>query len=162
MDSDSSWGITAKGRKDLGLFLKTLRIFDVQQTLARLGYGVEISGELDTLTRAGIRAFERWHGLPETGDPNAPELRVAIDYVDKLTLNTFALPQLSVLTSLWTGDGAVVHATGTWAPFNPARNTSEIWCYRSKMMCHESSVYLHYGELHVETLDYDVERWNEE
>jgi hypothetical protein len=151
-----------KVREFLGLARRT-QLLEEQETLARLGYGIELTGEFDSPTRVAIRTFEHRHGLPETGGPDAPELQVAIRYVDRKTLNLFALPALRVDTLSWSnGASATVHAKGTWAPGDPPRQTSEIWCFRSQRTCHESMAYLVFGELYVGTTDYDVERWDED
>src|SRR5262249_50322839 len=48
---------------------------DAQERLAKLGYGVRITGEMDSVTADAIRRFEKRHGLPVTGDPAAATFR---------------------------------------------------------------------------------------
>lgn len=143
--------------------MQTGRIIETQEALARLGYGVRITGEFDGQTRDAINAFERRHNLPvKPQDEGAisPELEVALDYVDEQTLTTFGLPSMEVWTSNWDMPNGAVRARGTWAPADPPRQTSDIWCYRSTRACHESFAYLLNGDLYVGISDYDVQRWD--
>jgi hypothetical protein len=151
-----------KNRKDRELteMIRRSELLRVQETLARLGYGNQLTGDLDRPTRLAIRAFEHRHGLPVTGDPESPELRVAIHYVDRKTLNQFGLPALSLYTDGWST--GILYAKGTWVPGDPPRQTSEISCSRSQRTCRESTAYLLFSGLYVGTIDYNVERWDED
>lgn len=158
---DTSATVREKAREE-GAFFALMhqgRLASTQETLARLGYGIRMTGVLDAPTRNAIREFERYHGLPDSSDVDAPELALAIDFVDHMTSSQFPLPELRVLTSAW---AASVHAEGTWQGADPPRQTSEIWCYRFNRTCHESYAYILMGALRIGTTDYDVELWNDD
>jgi hypothetical protein len=151
------------GDKEFLSLMQTGRLIETQETLARLGYGVRLTGQFDAQTRAGVRAFERRHSLkikPEDEGSISPELQVALSYVNQQTLNTFGLPSLEVWTSTWDAPNGAARARGTWSPADPPRQTTDIWCYRNTRACHESFAYLLNGELYVGISDYDVERWD--
>src|SRR4051794_7247683 len=42
--------------------IQQLRLLSTQQTLARIGYGIRLTGTLDDDTKKAIRDFERYHG----------------------------------------------------------------------------------------------------
>jgi len=152
------------GDKEFLSLLQTGRVIETQETLARLGYGVRLTGQFDAQTRAAVKAFERRHSLPikpEDEGSISSELQVALSYVNRQTLNTFGLPRLEVWTSTWDAPNGTARARGTWAPADPPRQTTDIWCYRRNRTCHESFAYLLNDELYVGTSDYDVERWDE-
>ena len=150
---------TSKSRKDREFLpiIRQAQLFGIQSTLARLGYGNTISGDVDERTRSAIREFERRHGLPVTGDPYAPELQVAIRFVDGKTLSSFGLSSLTVV-----GSNATFYAKGTWSPSDPPRQTSEISCYRASRECRETTAYLLMGKLYTDEIEYVVERWNDD
>ena len=139
--------------------MRQARLVETQETLARLGYGTRITGVLDAGTRDAIRDFEQYHGIPDTGAFDAPELTLALESVDRITNNQFGLKDLSVWTSPWSTS---VHAEGTWQGADPPRQTSDIWCYRQLRTCHEVMAYLVQGQLYVGSTDYQVELWNDD
>jgi len=94
-----------------------------QQTLARLGYGVVISGDLDAQTRRALKAFAQYHGLRQSGDSFSPELQIALDYASGHSASPFGLQDLSVEVGSWAMADRAVHARGTWSPADPARQT---------------------------------------
>jgi len=57
-----------------------LSLWDIQAILAEIGYGIEMTGEMDALTRAVIAAFQR-HFLPEnlTGEADMATIRRLMD-----------------------------------------------------------------------------------
>jgi hypothetical protein len=145
--------------------MQTGLIIETQEALAHLGYGVRITGEFDGQTRDAVKTFERRHNLPVQPQDEgsiSPELEVALGYVNNQTLNTFGLPSLEVGTGTWDPPLGVIRARGTWAPADPPRQTTDIWCYRSTHACHESFAYLLNGDLYVGISDYDIERWDDD
>ena len=149
-------------QKEFLKLVRLSRLVDVQETLARLGYGNAISGELDKSTENAIRAFDKRHGLPENDDPEDPTFRAAVEYVDKVTSPNVGLQGFSMWTSSWSSPTGAVRAAGTWSPAAPPRQTSEIWCYRHDQTCHESLAFLGNGALQVGSVDYQIERWDED
>lgn len=147
----------ARQLRSLAEIFRQAELVGTQETLARLGYGIRITGTLDDPTKAAIREFERYHGLPVTGSFDSPELVLGLQFVDRLTKSRFGLPDAYVTTSSWPN---IVRATGSWAGREPARNTTEVWCYRASRMCREAFSYILEGELYVATTEYDIEHWD--
>ncbi len=136
------------------------RVGTAQETLARLGYGVTISGELDTATRQALAEFARRHALPRT-DSLTPEIVVALGYAGDRAFDPFGLHELAISTSAWSSArNAAVHAQGTWSPADPPRQTSNIWCYRDLHVCREAVAYILMGQLYTDVIEYEIDGWD--
>ena len=139
-----------------------MRIVTAQDQLARLGYEVSVSGELDSKTRRAFEAFARRHGVPST-ESLTPEMDVALRYADDRAFVPFGLRDSSVSTAAWAlPRNASIHAIGTWSPADPPRQTSNIWCYRETRVCQEAVAYVLAGDLYTDVVTYDVDQWDAE
>lgn len=154
---DTSSGSSAN--REWARAMADVRLADAQEVLARLGYGVTFSGELDSKTKRAITEFAQRHGLP-FGDSLTPQIEAALKYAADHTDFPFALKDLKVETGAW--DGATVHAVGTWSPADPPRQTSNIWCYRNLRLCRETVAYVAAGELYTDAFEYDIDGWDTE
>lgn len=143
-----------------------LLTFTAQTDLAKLGYTTRpFDGVLDEKTQNAIRSYQRYSGLPVTGDflsdGTIRKLRSDSDLLDNPPIR---LPDFLLSTALW--DSGYVSATGTWEISGEKQawpiQTSSIECIRSIENCREATAILDSGViLRLETEHYQIERWDQ-
>lgn len=142
-------------------------LLGVQIFLGRFGYGTgPYTGELDEKTQAGLRAYQEYVGLPETGQVDFRTLKSLT--ADNLILDQ-PLPFLPKATFYLEQWDKAIQVQGTWAGEGgltlDAVQTSRITCFREEQHCIESTAVLtgiNLPILEVLTHVYTIKEWDEE
>lgn len=149
----------ARGRDTIYKLIPTFWIAEGQELLARLGYGIRISGQEDAATRDAATRFERRHGLPVSGSVRAPTFRVAAAVVRReLAIADMPHAPHHLLLSQWSN---YVWAAGVWFPMKHSWQASSISCERRSDTCVETYSWEFEGELKSESVHYDITRWDD-
>ena len=142
-------------------------LLGVQIFLGRFGYGIgPYTGKLDEKTQAGLRAYQKDVGLPETGEADYRTLQHLT--ADNQILDQ-PLPYLPKSTFHFEQWDKAIQVQGTWAAegalTDDAVQTSRIFCFREEKQCIESTAVLIYRNvpvLEVLTNIYSIKEWDEE
>lgn len=141
-------------------------VLGTQIYLGRFGYGVgPFSGELDQQTQDGLRAYQKYVGISETGTINKETLKHLTN--DNSTLDRI-LPFIPKFLFEDTNWQEMVSAHGTWAlenlPVAEALQTSQISCHRKWNLCSVSTAKIAQGytpTLLSDTNIYEIDKWDD-
>ena len=142
-------------------------ILGVQIFLGRFGYGTgPYNGELDEKTQVALRAYQKYVGLPETGQVDFRTLKSLTADNQILDQPLPFLPKATFHLDQW---DKAIQVQGTWAgeggPTIDAVQTSKITCFKEDKHCIESTAVL--TGLNVPILDvithiYTIKEWDDE
>ena len=142
-------------------------LLGVQIFLGRFGYGTgPYTGELDEKTQAGLRAYQKYVGLPETGEVDFRTLKSLTADNQILDQPLPFLPKATYHLDQWE---KAIQVQGTWAGEGSltldAVQTSKITCFREEKQCIESTAVLtgiNVPILEVLTHVYAITEWDDE
>jgi hypothetical protein len=137
-------------------------IMGVQLLLAKLGYGTTFTGDLDDYTKRALKEYQRYNGLPVTGEMNFETFqKVNADSVVSSKDAVMLPPSESSLES-W--DKGYVSVSGTWLNAGeddiPMPQASQISCFKDLGICLESQAVVFKGMLKADEDLYEIERWD--
>ncbi len=150
--------------------LSTVPAFVVQMALARFGYGVLLSGELDERTKLAIIEYQKRRGLKHSGQVDAATVERAVKDMRAADYNPIDLPTGAFSFEAWSQ--GYIAAAGTWVmtnetPAHPLQST-EIRCVQDKGLCIETTAIIMEKAddtttpwLFLDTDLYDIERWDQ-